>query len=84
MCDAWESDESYRVCEHVRQLGALYDKKRQKHADDARIEQERRLVSLRLIATVSRLESGHSCKSFIIKRASEVQTSSFALPSERR
>ena len=57
MCDVFELHESYYVSELVRQLGALYDKEREKSMDDGRIKQERRHVSLRLMEMAIRLES---------------------------
>ena len=60
MCDVFELHESYYVSELVRQLGALYDKEKEKGMDDGRIKQERRHASLRLMAMATRLEAKHS------------------------
>mgnify|MGYP001564633999 CR=1 FL=1 len=71
MCDAYELHESYKICERVRQLGALYDKKEKKGARDIVIEQERRRISSQLMMIAAQYESRPSgVSSFYVVRES--------------
>lgn len=56
MCDVFESHESYYVSELIRQLGALYDKEKEKGAGNGGIQRERQRVSVRLIQIAARVE----------------------------
>ncbi|MEK9195126.1 MAG: hypothetical protein AAB975_02025 [Patescibacteria group bacterium] len=57
MCSAFEPYESYKVCELVRQLGALYDKEKKKDRGDIAIKQECRRISAQLMMISAGYES---------------------------
>jgi hypothetical protein len=54
MCSAFEPHESDRVCELVRQLGALYDKERER---GIAVKRERQRISAQLIMISAGYES---------------------------
>lgn len=57
MCNAFQPHESYKVCELIRQLGALYDKERESNTGGLAIKEERRRVSAQLIMISAKYES---------------------------